>query len=485
MASAGVYGLLFLYCGNVLFQISGNYDVSHILCGALLVCAVFCAAKRMHPGWIFAGAGALAVLWGVYSNSVPFSDFANFFTQSARAFSAPASIIKSKSPTTVLLYGTFFSLFGKSLASVYAASALLWFGGGYLGYLALRKAGDTQLNRQVSAAFALSPCILSYTPVISSEASFFLMTCACLYFLVSYLKTLKNIHCILLGVSGALLYFSRGTGAGFFIAACFSILVPGLCHPSEKARKSKSSAKQALIALALVVLSFTSVTAGYGFLHLMSAGRFTMSSNSMGPFLFLVGSNQESSGGFNRDDFHLAGYDTLPREQANRKALEIARQRIFSDPGGFFAFAMTTKIERLWRDQYFAWKWCVAKSPERDKVARMFKNSVVKATNAFYYVILWGFFLWTLRSIFRGGAVDLLVALPVLMIVTLHIFVEVQERYHLAIYPFLVFGAIRFYSGAANALMAGTCGRFFPRVRGAGQGETSGGAVRTKRKDGI
>jgi hypothetical protein len=160
----------------------------------------------------------------------------------------------------------------------------------------------------------------------------------------------------------------------------------------------------------------------------------------------MVGTNRATRGVYNTEDFALAGYRTLSFEEASRNALRIGIERITIDPVGFVAFAFTDKLEELWGTDVSSVELPTDLSPKQRALADAGVIPVARRlTDAFWlFLILTAAFslIWCMASPRRRaerlpGELTCVVVLPMLLLSLLHVFIEVQPRYHIPYVPLL------------------------------------------------
>jgi hypothetical protein len=379
----------------------------------------------------------LYLSWGLYAMVTPYSDFMEFYKLSTSfANTGNLNILsESKSPTTIAYYAFFVSIFGKSNYVFYIASSLIWSIQVPLLYLSLKNFKIINLKAKfISLIYGLYPGVIFFATVVSSESvfMFFLMFN---FYLISKLKNgqLSRIDTSLLGLSLSLLFLTRGGGIAFIIP--FLLYYIGNCFFSKKH-------------YTIFIISILTPLMFQLNLNIKFEDRVSISTSHWAPYLFMVGTNENSNGGYSLNDLELAGFrgsNKVPIEEAKNNAITIALDRIGSDPLRFIAFSLTTKIKYLWRTDSQSILWGTNRSPKKDLLTNVISVGtglldsiflLIKTTALFY--LLW--MLVQYREILHNKSVlsfHLLILGSLTLLALLHIFIEVQTRYHTPFIPFL------------------------------------------------
>jgi hypothetical protein len=285
--------------------------------------------------------------------------------------------------------------------------------------------------------FAFAPATLIFSPVISSEAVFNLLLMTALYCTMKPCSSVAQRYRNFSFASFCLgcLFLTRSTGLIFYV----SILIYMFLKPNILL-VPKVKRTYAWIAW---VLPFALVLSWQLSFNINHYGRYSVSASTWSSFLLLTGTNRVSKGGFSRADADLVGFSgkhLLPPEEASAKALGLAKERISSDPVGFIKFALTDKIKRLWGTDAQSLYQAVATPStfymryRRDFIQPILANII----DCFYLISLVLALGFIIRSARHQSWEFLTIAvLPMASLAFLHIFVEVQSRYHVPFMPYL------------------------------------------------
>jgi hypothetical protein len=156
-----------------------------------------------------------------------------------------------------------------------------------------------------------------------------------------------------------------------------------------------------------------------------------ISTSSLGGWTLLVGTNQESDGRFNLADRHL--YRQVWGDDRDALAREEALRRIVSDPLGFAALAVR-KVHTMWAREYYGVQFALTDAGAPGWI----RASARLISQAFYAGVFVAavLALWQMR---RGPPVLAAVILAIVLIVAaVHVFTEVQHRYHAYVVPLLI-----------------------------------------------
>jgi hypothetical protein len=375
-------------------------------------------------------------LWGMYAEVTPYADFDYFYSESVRFTKGGLGVaLKTKSPTTVAWYGSALWLLGLGYHTMYMAAAVLWAAQIPLLYSALASLGVAEATAKTAALlYGFSPSVVFFAPLITSESVFNFLIAVCLYVLSRYRRRAALRTAAVLGGASALLFITRQNGAAFVIAfALYLALWPG------KVRQRMLPLASMLATFLLIVFLNAYATSRY-------TGQFSVMSSPWGAYYFMVGTNRVSRGVYNPEDFALAGYGRLSHEEASRNALRIGIERIRVDPLGFVAFAFTDKLKELWWTDVSSVELPTDLSPkQRALVDAGVIPLARRLTDSFWlFLILTAALalIWCTASPRRRAErlpdeLTCILVLPLLLLSLLHVFIEVQPRYHVPYVPLL------------------------------------------------
>ena len=166
-------------------------------------------------------------------------------------------------------------------------------------------------------------------------------------------------------------------------------------------------------------------------------------------FSLLVGSNTKSGGQWNIEDVELCDYPTVFNFQAlkvsNAKATHIAVDRIISSPLQFLKFAFTKKIENLWGIESSV---AISYAGNPNQYSRFMKSLMGIATIYLFFLLILVTYVtykhfkdYIVFNELREKKVcdyAFLLCCSILLLVSSHIFIEVQPRYHIIMYPLFI-----------------------------------------------
>ena len=470
--------LVFLYFLNATFQ-AGFYNPLplgvELTVGILWLILCYALSRTFGIVTILALSFAVYILWGIFAESVPTSDFLNIYKMAVSVSSGNFDqLFGGKSPTAIGYYALFHWLLGPSNLTNYIASSVAWTGGVALTYKTLRYfVGDEQKVRFICAGLALCPTFLVFSPVVSSESVFFSLSALCAWLISRHLTgrgPFPYLY-IFLGIATAALFLTRGNGALGLIVCIFVIGAGWRCSPAnaeEGASPSSSrSFRHVLVFCSIVFVSFFVVWFAHGYLSHLSGKGFQLSVTKWAGLNLLFGTNIEEGGRFNLADRDLVGYTGKMNADINRRALEIARERIENDPVGIISLALTDKVARLWDREHRLYIWAIGdvdlpyeqwrflsvspglrfsmitesiadeSQPPKLRVGPL----VVLSLDGVYRVTLLLFLLMLAREV-RRPSILLALGLIAFLLWVPHILIEVRPRFHMAMTPFIVVGSM-------------------------------------------
>ena len=163
-------------------------------------------------------------------------------------------------------------------------------------------------------------------------------------------------------------------------------------------------------------------------------GDVSVSSSAYGGWSVFVGANQEKDGRHNVEDGEVLvaqpGDSWWDRSKA---ILPLGIARITDDPIGF-AGLVARKFWVLWADERYGVVWAL----RSDVATAGVMAGLSLASQAAWVLTLLGATAFMLGQRRRPEPATLLVAMLVLLVAAMHVFVEVQARYHAYLVPFLI-----------------------------------------------
>ena len=360
-------GLVFLYFLNAFIQ-TGYISPTQAIVGVAWLAVCYAASRFLSIAVLLPITFLAMVLWGLFLDSTPVSDFAAFHIHAAELSSGMfSSLFGTKSPPTVAYYAVFHRLLGPALAANYIASATAWTAGAAFVYWAARPFfSDARDARFLGFSLALCPTFLVFSPVISSESVYFLLSAICAWLVSRHLTGSGRFPYlyIAMGLVTASLFLARTSGiVGLLV--CIALITVGKSAYTRgdghgPATPDLKSLRRRIAAGGIVVTSFVAVWLSFAYtapvalpnalwptVSLLGGPEMRITSTPWGSLSFLFGTSFDSMGRYNSADLELAGYtgeNRLTRAEADRRAQEIAVERIARDPVRFVGFALSDKV---------------------------------------------------------------------------------------------------------------------------------------------
>ncbi|MYD51094.1 MAG: hypothetical protein F4W93_06355 [Dehalococcoidia bacterium] len=472
--------LVFLYFLNATYQADFYNPLLlgvELTIGILWLILCYALSRTFGIVTILALSFAAYILWGVFIESVPTSDFLNIYKDAVSVSSGTfEQLFGGKSPTAIGYHALFHWLLGPTNLTNYIASSVAWTGGVAFTYKTLRYfVDDGQKVRFICAGLALCPTFMVFSPVVSSESVFFLLSAVCAWLISRHLTgrgPFPYLY-IFLGIATAALFLTRGNGA-LGLTVCIFVIGAGWRWSSANAKEgafppASRSFRHALALCSIVFVSFFVVWFAHGYLSHLSGKGFQLSVTKWAGLNLPFGTNIEEGGRFNLADRDLVGYTGRMNADINRRALEIAIERIEKDPVGIISLALTDKVARLWDREHRLYIWAIGDVDLPYEHWRFFSVSpglrfsmiteyiadesqplkfrvgplVLLSLDGVYRVTLLLFLLMLAREV-RRPSILLALGLIVLLLWVPHILIEVRPRFHMAMTPFIVVGSMLF-----------------------------------------
>ena len=438
-----------LYLLNAFVQ-SGYVNALEAMAGAFWIGGCFLMSRWLNPLGILVASFTSSLVWGFWLDSQPVSDFLNFHNHAARVADDGSlwSSLGSKSPPTVVYYAAFHVLLGSEYFTNYLAGAVAWTAGALLIYRAVLPFVTPGQARMVCACTATYPSFVVFSVVPSSEAVAFLLMGTGAVMASKAVRRSDGWQWTYAGLAGlaiGVLYLTRMNNAVLLVPCTLALL---LCLPRPRDERSVRKGRESWALRCgppgALVATFAAAIVLFGSLSMQETGEFRVAPSRFGELLLLFGTNTETNGGYNVDDAALAGYlsdDPATKAAAPAKALDMALDRVSSDPWRFTAFAATTKVQRLWARERSLNYWSLGGRERAENVNFYVRGSAILAADGAYRMVLLLFMVGLIGELRRPsacvalGGIALLYSLP-------HVFIEVQPRYHLPMVPFLIVGAV-------------------------------------------
>lgn len=390
--------------------------------------------EKIKASWLCCTACAIYLVWGWFAPSVPSSDFKTFFELVKNFAQAPSPAIlhETKSIPTTLYQSTFLNL-NNSLKMAQLSACLAWALGAYLCHKSLSHFGiSTRVRNFWLLLFCLSPGIIAYAPVISSESMFFLLMscglyCLSLFHSRGHRKALATCS-LLIG----LMFITRSNAVVFFISL---FMYWGITKENNISKN--------FINLSIIVLPFSLILILQGSLSLSQGEGFRVSASKWGAYNLMVCTIRETKGSYSQKDLELAGFigaNQVDHNAASEKAKSIALERIMVSPIDFLCFSATDKMLRLWESG-----WELDYSIGRSKAKKILsENNLWLPLRCLLMANLTAaLVLFTLQLVYntRSNLSANIIFLPILGLISLNIFIEVQGRYQLPSLPLVYLAA--------------------------------------------
>ncbi len=455
--------LAFLYFLNAFIQ-TGYVSPMQAIVGVAWLALCYSLSRVLGVMTVLALSFAAMVLWGLFLESAPVSDFRAYYVHAARLSSGEfSSLFSTKSPPTVGYYAIFHWLLGPTYVANYIASASAWTGGAAFVYWAVRPfLCDARDARFVCFGLALCPTFLVFSPVISSESVYFLLSAICAWLISRHLTGSGRLPYLYgaMGFVAAGLFLARTNGL-LALMICLAVVgigkatspqeVDGDASMPDSRRSRRRGAAQLIVVVSFVAVWFSFAlmspivlpNALWPTVSWLNGPQLRITASPWGSLSFLFGTNFDAKGKYNTRDVELAGYigeKRLTRAEADVRAREIAVERIADDPFRFARFALSEKVTQLWGRENDLYDLASGGRQRADSLNLRIRSIAHDSLDGVYRFTLLLFTVMLVREMRRPshrlalGVIALVFALP-------HVLLEVQPRYHLAMTPFIVVGS--------------------------------------------
>lgn len=389
-----------------------------------------------RPLTIVVIAVALRMLWSQSFDVRLTTDYLAFFEQAKQFSQGDASVLGSgKSPVTVLLYGSFFRLFGAKLVTAQVVNAALGGLQALLVYASARRLfASVTAARLAGTLTAIFPSAVLYANLPSADMVYVAIMLAILWQVVRFVPSLQEMGRIrllgfaaLLGVEVGALHLTRNIG----VVTGLWMIAAGLLWTRARRATTLTFAAVTIACLAACLVPqvvYNQQTYGY----------FSIQSSKWGALNFLSGTNVKSGGEHNDQDTRFLqrqyGFGDEQWAEASRAARERAIARVKHDVAGFLGFALTRKFDTMWCDESYGAGY---KGVSRVGGTRVQWKPV---SQRFYLALIAAALCGMLVAPLRNARYRPLVVTAAGVLFTmfvLHVFIEVQPRYHFAANFFL------------------------------------------------
>lgn len=339
-----------------------------------------------------------------------------------------------------------FGLFGTSVQTAQYFNVVLAMGTVYLAYRIGKTIEGSICGLAALFLTAFWPSQILYINMVASEYLFSFMFILCLFL---FIKTMKEYTAdTKKPVRGVLLHFAIGVLLSLTAAVCpmalILLITIVICILPQKMRLpvklpidqplslrilGKGWMRCLIIVITYFCVSkFISVGISYTIDQEIASGTSSFGYN------LLVGLNEQSDGGWNKEDTDYL-YDALEltgsATQAHTLCRDLALERLKNSKGMFNLFAR--KFQLLWSNDDYGSTWNIFFMDQQGTLTRSreeFFYGVRDINNLFYLTLaamagVGGFFLWK-----RGNGVTYPFILIFLGTAGMYLFVESQNHYH-------------------------------------------------------
>ena len=418
---------------------------------ALLVMAILSHIRfRGDIALVMAASFCAQAFWGAIMDPQPFGAFGVLWEQSRRLADLGVDgievLTRSASPGATAFYALVIAAVGDDVATLRLISAALWSAQVYMVWRIAREITEIRGAALGAAAlFGLAPATIAVGGLVGPDALFGLFALAAVYALFSHRKRGLRRSTALAGALAGVAFLVRPVGGAFLVAVLIVLAIA-----AYRAQERQPQQRLA-VSLLTCVFGFMLALAPYAWLAHAQDGRFAVTPATSLGYQLLLGTNRDSIDGYSLRDLESAGFlgegaqgGAINPAVVELTALEIAFDRVVSDPLGFAGFVLTEKMRRLWSSEAEILNWSF-ESPSLDR-APWVDDSVVQMTRAAADGVLvallasaaLGAFLLTRHAAeIRDPTRWVLVFGVVLGLAAAHFIFEARERYHLAFMPLL------------------------------------------------
>ncbi len=387
------------------------------------------------------------LVWVILVPTEPFSDFLHFHNYAVNA--SKGMFREYFEQFTVFPfkfgYGLFVALiyriFGVSLSAVRYTNAFLSMVLVLLVYETGRKVFDEESARLAGILFALWPAQIMFTSVMASEHVFMVFFMAALLLFYEILDNAAKIKAYILALlTGICLAVSQVVRPmATLLLVVFAIYLFFFAKGDKKPVKGiiKNASILAVITAGFVI-SLLSISAVVCRLTGVPVWRASSGYNMM------VGTNFESSGTFNDEDYELVKKYDYDYDRVHAEGFRIAMERIKSRPLRFLKL-VEEKFEIQWASEEYGYIWSTRKIEETSPTGR-----IAASHPRFFIAVSQVYYMGILTFVIAGCVFALkkgiYLMVPLLLVfegmVAAYTLLEVQPRYHYPVVPlFLLVGA--------------------------------------------
>ena len=330
-----------------------------------------------------------------------------------------------------LLLGLIYKLLGVKIILAQYLNVILSLITIGLLYLLVNRLVGQSYGLLAAFLYALLPSQIFMNNVVNSEILFIALVLSGVYFSIRFMQDYIWRNLVLAGMFLGLSQVVRPVGMIYllvFIAFLFLQLFPG------HLKRIVKYGVIVLLSFYLMLLPFLAMKSViYKEVILWEKGTFGM--------VFVMGTNVNSGGFWNQEDYDylkslLIEYDNNA-ERVNREAFKLALWRLSRSDD--FKFMVPSKVYNMWSIDTFGFEWAnIDGKGERiikeEEPLRTYRG----VSQIFYALLLFLIVSYIACFPMERDAGYRYVMLIFLAFFLLHIFIEIQGRYHMPLTPFLL-----------------------------------------------
>lgn len=286
------------------------------------------------------------------------------------------------------------------------------------------------------------PTQIMYTSVLTSEHMFILFSVASIYFFILLINRkeifIRNriFYSIVVGIFLTISQFIRPFSIIYLAIYVFFIIF----YPKWYSSRTKNIETKIIVICTIITTYIICWTSLSNFVE--GYTKVPISKSSSG-FSFLVGTNFDSSGMYNKEDENILEEFNYEFKQVHMEAKNRAIGRIISYPLGFLNL-MEKKIIIQWASENYGLYWSTTDFTHYNKATIFLENyykQISRISQVYYLKIVIFTLLGILFIIVERKTIDPIWAVFLLIFLGMSasfILFEVQDRYHYPIMPFFI-----------------------------------------------
>lgn len=393
---------------------------------------------RIDSRWVMALILLLAAGIRIYFiNNLPTQpiyDFATYHltaTQVSQGNWEALTLLEGKPWGYPLLLGLIFKLLGIKIILAQYLNVILSLTTIVLIYLLVNRLVGQSYGLLAAFLYALLPSEIFMNNVINSEILFITLVVSGAYFSIMFMQDYRWRNLVFTGVFLGLSQVVRPVGMiyllVFLVFLCLQLL------PGHLKRVVKYGFV-VLLSFYLMLVPFLAMkSAIYKEVILWEKGTFGI--------VFVMGTNVNSGGFWNQEDYDylkslLIKYDNNA-ERVNREAFKLALWRLSRSDD--FKFMVPSKIYNMWAIDTFGFEWANTDSKGADIINDDESLRTYRGVSQIFYALLLLLIVSHMACFpMERDAGYRYVMLIFLAFFLLHIFIEIQGRYHMPLTPFFL-----------------------------------------------